>query len=210
MSTRRRNSKVNRICDAFLAVLQHLQKSHLQSYVTAHVCKNPPDVEAGLLVISELSDTEPDMVEPAVEHICFLTDTNLAYDAALALYDLNLALAVAQQSQRDPREYLPYLQQLEIEPVTKRQFHIDNDLRRYVKALSHLHQDGDIHEVLAYAEKHELYREALELNKYNKSNSSKIMRAYADFLNGRSQFKEAAIGKVEFHVLSLPTTRLIV
>ena len=36
----------------------------------------------------------------AVEHICFLVDVNKLYDNALGLYDINLTLLVAQQSQK--------------------------------------------------------------------------------------------------------------
>jgi elongator complex protein 1 len=39
------------------------------------------------------------MAEKLVEHICFLADVNQLYDYALGLYDLDLALLVAQQSQ---------------------------------------------------------------------------------------------------------------
>ena len=38
--------------------------------------------------------------ERAVEHICFLADINRLYDNAVGLYDLDLALLVAQQSQK--------------------------------------------------------------------------------------------------------------
>jgi elongator complex protein 1 len=35
-----------------------------------------------------------------VEHICFLADSNQLYDHALGIYDLDVALLVAQQSQK--------------------------------------------------------------------------------------------------------------
>lgn len=35
-----------------------------------------------------------------MEHICFLADVNKLYDNALGLYDLDLTLLVAQQSQK--------------------------------------------------------------------------------------------------------------
>lgn len=41
-----------------------------------------------------------DLVEKAVEHICFLADVNQLYENALGIYDLELALLVAQQSQK--------------------------------------------------------------------------------------------------------------
>ena len=39
-------------------------------------------------------------MDGAIEHICFLADVNRLYENALGLYDLELALLVAQQSQK--------------------------------------------------------------------------------------------------------------
>lgn len=41
-----------------------------------------------------------EQAEKAVEHICFLADVHKLYDNALGLYDLDLTLLVAQQSQK--------------------------------------------------------------------------------------------------------------
>lgn len=49
-----KNSKVNRICDAFLDALTNLTTSHFQNVITAHVCKSPPDLDAGLTQIAGL------------------------------------------------------------------------------------------------------------------------------------------------------------
>lgn len=49
-----KTSKVNRICDAFLDALKNLTTSHFQNVVTAHVCKSPPDLDAGLTQIAGL------------------------------------------------------------------------------------------------------------------------------------------------------------
>ena len=190
----RDSSKVNRICNAFLNTLRTKQEGCVQNMITANVCKNPPDIEAGLSLILSLGDLESETVESAVEHACFLTDVNMIYDTALGIYNLKLALAVAQQSQKDPREYLPYLQSLDSLPMPKRRFQIDDDLKRYSKALNHLHEYADIDTILAFTQRHELYKEALEVNKYQKSNYSQVMRSYAEFLSLHNRFKEAAIG----------------
>lgn len=49
-------SKVNRICEAFLSVLEKApyKESHLQNIITSHVCKVPADLEAGLNMIGRL------------------------------------------------------------------------------------------------------------------------------------------------------------
>lgn len=93
-------SKVDRICDAFLATLESKFTTNLQNVISAHVCKSPPDIRAGLRVISKLHQDRPELADTAVEHICFLADVNQVYDQALGLYDLDLALLVAQQSQK--------------------------------------------------------------------------------------------------------------
>lgn len=49
-----KGSKVNRICDAFLVVLEKRLDTNLQNLVTAHVCKSPPDLEAGLQLVARL------------------------------------------------------------------------------------------------------------------------------------------------------------
>jgi elongator complex protein 1 len=50
------DTKVNRICDAFLAVLEQPQykDEHLQNIITAHCSKVPPALETGLDMIGRL------------------------------------------------------------------------------------------------------------------------------------------------------------
>ncbi len=52
-------SKVNRICDAFLEALRERPSTHLQNVITAHVCKYPADLDAGLTEISNLLSILP-------------------------------------------------------------------------------------------------------------------------------------------------------
>ena len=208
-----KESKVNRICKAFLDVLLPARlATNLQNIVTAYVCKSPPDHDAALLLIAKLRgefyvhkdcccisirlmfpvEKDMELAEQAIIHVCFLADANRLYNTALGLYDLELTLMVAQQSQKvkstpgyralyweiqtliggffvkDPREYLPYLQKLEEMDATRRKFAIDNDLRRYAKALGHLVELGDkvLEEVKNYVVSHELYQQALGLFRY--------------------------------------------
>lgn len=45
---------MNRICDAFLATLEKRIDTNLHNLITAHVCKSPPDLEAGLRLVARL------------------------------------------------------------------------------------------------------------------------------------------------------------
>ena len=191
-----RRGKVNRVCNAFLEALYKEHNSRVQNLITAHVCKTPPDIIAGLSLISNLYETDPEHVESAIEHICFLTDPNLIYDTALGTYDLQLALSIAQQSQKDPREYLLYLQGLQMLNEFERKFQIDDDLKRYADALAHLQSYADTERFLVYMHKHQLYREALNLMKFDERKHDSVMRGYADFLSGRNRFTEAAMGEL--------------
>lgn len=189
------NTKVNRICDAFLQVLEKRTETNLQNIVTANVCKTPPDLEGGLRIVAKLKEQDTSLAERAAEHICFLADVNQLYDHALGMYNLDVALLIAQQSQKDPREYLPYLQSLQEMESLRRQFTIDDNLGRRSKALSHLYEMDAFDELKTYAEKHELYSDAIALHKYQQERLKGIMKLYADYLNSRNRFKEAGIGK---------------
>jgi elongator complex protein 1 len=50
------DTKVNRICDAFLTILEQskYKDEHLQNIITAHVSKVPPALETGLEMIGGL------------------------------------------------------------------------------------------------------------------------------------------------------------
>jgi IKI3 family len=54
--------------------------------------------------MSLIADSESNLVRSlvrrAVEHICFLADINVLYDEALGLYRLDIALLIAQKSQK--------------------------------------------------------------------------------------------------------------
>jgi elongator complex protein 1 len=205
-----KTSKVNRICDAFLATLEKRLDTNLHNLVTAHVCKSPPDLEAGLQLVARLrglitvtstpwpvadrpTEQSAEQAEDAIEHMCFLTDAHRLYDHALGLYDLELTLLVAQQAQRDPREYLPFLRKLQQLPDDRRRFEIDNYLGRWAKALKHLHTLNAYDEMRAYVIKHELYKEAIDLFKYQPEQLRDITHIYADFLHDHSKYKEAGI-----------------
>jgi len=186
-------SKINRICNAFLAALESKQDTHLQNIVTAYVCKSPPDLESGLKLVAKLREAQPERAEKATEHICFLADVNRLYDTALGLYDLDVAILVANQSQKDPREYLPYLQSLQGLSQLRRQYTIDHDLKRYNKALNHLFTMTEFEELKTYASKHSLYTQAIELYKYQAPRLNELMRLYADHLNSLNRFRDAGI-----------------
>ncbi|KAF8476119.1 IKI3 family-domain-containing protein [Kalaharituber pfeilii] len=199
-----KESKINRICKAFLDILlPNRLSTNLQNIVTAYVCKSPPDHDAALTLIGKLREENIELAEEAVTHVCFLADANKLYNNALGLYDLELTLMVAQQSQKDPREYLPFLQKLQETDVTRRKFNIDDFLGRHSKALVHLVDLGDdaFEEAKAYVVKHELYQQALGLYQYKTDKQRILMQIYAKYLDDHSRFKEAGLAYESINLL---------
>ena len=92
-------TKVNTICNALIDILRkkYLSK-HVQNIITAYVCMIPPDHESALNLIASLKGKE--LYEQAITHICFLSDVNKLYDTALGIYDLEVAIMIAQQAQK--------------------------------------------------------------------------------------------------------------
>ncbi|KAL8633008.1 hypothetical protein Q9189_001262 [Teloschistes chrysophthalmus] len=191
------SGKVNRICDAFLEAL-YTRKVNVKNVITAQVCRSPPDLDAGLMEIVRLRDKGSDQVDATVEHICFLADVNRLYDNALGLYDLRLTLLIAQQSQKDPREYLPFLQNLQRLESSRQKFSIDDGLGRFKKAIRHLCDLNAFEELKSYTTRHNLHEEALGLYRYDEDKFSAIMQLYAEHLKTTSRCREAAIA---FHYL---------
>ena len=198
--------KVNQVCDAFLAVLKPRISKHLQNIITAHVCKRPPDLVSALELVASLRRTDTTKAEGAISHLCFLSDVNRLYDTALSLYDLPLTLLVAQQAQRDPREYVPFLQSLNSLPQLRRNFRIDDGLRNYSKALTSLHGLAAHEEVEAYTIKYALYPQALKLYRYDPEHLTNITRLHATYLTFQSNHLASAIASESLYDYALASS----
>ncbi|CAG8662518.1 21729_t:CDS:10 [Cetraspora pellucida] len=139
-----------------------------------------------------------DLAEDAIKFAIFLVDADRLFDVALGMYDFSLVLMVAQQSQKDPREYLPFLTELESYPKYYQQFKIDNHLCRYVKALRNLSLAGDEYfdDCLKYIREHELYYSAISIFANNNEKYKSVMAIYGDYLFTESNFKEAGLAYI--------------
>jgi len=83
------------------------------------------------------------------------------------------------------------LQQL---PELRRYYEIDNYLGRWAKALKHLHALGVHDELREYTVKHVLYKDAIDIYKYQPELLHQITHLYADYLYGESKYQDAGIG----------------
>ncbi|KDR75591.1 hypothetical protein GALMADRAFT_1330461 [Galerina marginata CBS 339.88] len=190
---------IARICDAFR---DELEKRDLTRYVnsvlTAHVVKTPPDHKAGLGLLLRLRESDPSIVEEAVKYIIFLVDADKLFDTALGMYDFSLVIMIAQHAQKDPREYLPFLRELRALDTYYQRFRIDDHLKRYDKALRNLSLAGPerFEEAVSYVERHRLFELAISIWKGTEQYGD-ILNAYGDWLFERRDFRQAAAVFVE-------------
>ncbi|CAG99268.1 Elongator subunit IKI3 [Kluyveromyces lactis] len=194
-----KTSKVNKVCQAILDVLlntPNFRQKYLQSIITAYACQNPPNLRDALQLIDTVESEE--QKDSTVTYLCFLQDVNVIYKVALSLYDIHLTLAVAQKSQMDPREYLPFLQSLlDAEPL-RRKFMIDDYLQNYELAIEHLAAIDKVDntvssEFIEYVEEHDLFKHALNIFKSEQDRQNIIYHVYAKSLSSQQQYGDAGI-----------------
>ncbi|MBW0515394.1 hypothetical protein O181_055109 [Austropuccinia psidii MF-1] len=160
-------SKINQVCELMVLEFTHkqVQWEHINSILMAFVCKKSPDYKSALQILSKMKAQDGKVLDDAVKYIIFLSDANELYNFALSVYDLSLVILTAQHSQKDPKEYLPFLQSLrDLEPEM-RKFKIDDQLGNYSLAVRHLSAAGEdqFDAVLNYTTLHSLYAEALDM-----------------------------------------------
>uniref|UniRef100_A0A8D3DYR8 Elongator complex protein 1 n=1 Tax=Scophthalmus maximus TaxID=52904 RepID=A0A8D3DYR8_SCOMX len=188
--------KVDVVCDALRSTMETMDPNKFcLSILTAHVKKTEPELEVALQKVHELRAPGAVSAEEALKFLLFLVNVNDLYEHSLGTYDFDLVLMVAEKSQKDPKEYLPFLNMLKsLEPNYQR-FTIDKHLKRYRKALLHLSKCGPEHfpEALRLVREQKLYSEALRLFAANDAQYKALSCAYAEHLVEQQQAEQAGL-----------------
>nr|CAD7427157.1 unnamed protein product [Timema monikensis] len=113
-------NKVHSVCEVVRTAILALDDSetYLLPVITSHVRQQ--SLAAALDVIKTVREQEDKAGErkplvssgEALRYLLYLVDVNELYDVALGMYDFELVTVVAAKSQKDPKEYLPFLNQL--------------------------------------------------------------------------------------------------
>uniref|UniRef100_A0A8C6KME1 Elongator complex protein 1 n=1 Tax=Nothobranchius furzeri TaxID=105023 RepID=A0A8C6KME1_NOTFU len=193
--------KVDVVCDALRTTMESMDPNKFSlSILTAHVKKTVPELEIALQKVHELRENPPEApggvsAEEALKYLLFLVNVNDLYEHSLGTYDFDLVLMVAEKSQKDPKEYLPFLNMLKsLEPNYQR-YTIDRHLKRYRKALVHLSKCGQEHftEVLQLVKEQKLYSEALRLYPADSPQYKFLSCAYAEHLVEQQRAEEGGL-----------------
>lgn len=200
-------NKVNLVCEAFLGVLYNSnnrkENNEFNSRSDLHIkylttilhifCKKTPAeyLNAMNLVKSVSTDT----ADKGLEYLCWIVDANVLYNFALQTYDFELIIMVAKKTQKDPKEYLPYLEKLRNMDSFMMKYTINMDLKNFNQAVIELSKAGEQYFsiVKETVEKHQLYEVCKEIYTENAVEKMKIYSICAENLIKNSKFKEASI-----------------
>ncbi|XP_024381817.1 elongator complex protein 1 [Physcomitrium patens] len=165
--------------------IKSLREAELQGEVAVELEAVEETGEKGKVILS---------AEAALKHLLWLSDADIVFKEALGLYDLHLAAMVASHAQRDPKEFIPLLKELEEMPPHLMQYSIDVRLGHYESALQNLAQGGEanFNECLQLMMDHaELFPLGLHIFRESK-NRLPVLEAWGDHLMQQEKFEDAA------------------
>lgn len=180
VQTRNFEGKTNKISDEFR---KHLNpESYSLSILTTFAIKNPPEIDKALQWVQGLKKkssakhhraphenpsehAEKNHPEDAIKYLSWLVNPDKLYNVSLGMYDLELTSDLAKYTQKDPKEYLPYLNSLKQMSEVQMKYQINMDLKNHAKALEELVQGGPEYrdQALSLIKTHKLYCKGLQL-----------------------------------------------
>ncbi|KAG0411515.1 hypothetical protein HPB47_011369 [Ixodes persulcatus] len=203
-------SKNDHVCDTLRDVLERLDYDRfLLSILTCHAKKNEPELDQVLFKIHKLKGVAEERgttSDQALKYILYLVDTNDLFNVALGTYDFDLVLMVAEKSQKDPKEYVPFLKELNKLELNYRRFKIDLHLGRHEKALKNISLCGKceshFEECLNLIKSQRLFTSALYLFPEGSDQYKEVWGIYGDYLLQKKHYEEAGLvyqrcGKLE-------------
>ena len=91
-----------------------MRRDEIEKNLTAKVV--PPHLNP----VTMKRDVDPNAIKlgskEALEYVSWLVNPNRLFDVALTTYNIDLVTLVATQTQKDPKEYVPYLKELKSYP----------------------------------------------------------------------------------------------
>ncbi|XP_062516736.1 elongator complex protein 1-like [Corticium candelabrum] len=191
--------KVDRVCNALREKLEKANSDKFMlSILMTHIKKTKPELKDALFKIQTLHHRQPEpgcvSAVDALKFVTLLIDVNELYDVALGTYDLNLVVMVAEQSQKDPKEYLPFLNELRY-MTNYDKYRIDRYLKRYKLALEHISKCGTekFEESLELIKQQGLYMTAFQLFQEDATCCKAVAAAYGKHLVVINKLEEAGL-----------------
>ncbi|CAF1949608.1 unnamed protein product [Rotaria magnacalcarata] len=204
--------KANLLCEKFRSCLLSTENctEHMNSILTTFVKQSPPNMEGALVFLSQ----HPKYFDNAIRYLTYFIDIDRLYDTALGTYNFDLVLMISEKTQKDPKEYLPELNQLRlINNYHWQKFKIDCRLKRFKKAIENAcdyfveqllnrpdeHENERFQEFINILENNRFYK--LAIRKFLSNQQIKptmeyinhVIKLYADYLMTKKYYIEAAL-----------------
>ncbi|KAA0192735.1 hypothetical protein HAZT_HAZT001903 [Hyalella azteca] len=192
------DSKVDTICKAVReAMIAVNENKFLLPILTSYVKMDAGQMDEALrrLQRMRLEKSGDISCEEGLRHLLYIADADALCDVALGTYDFDLVMMVFEKSQKDPKEFLPFLNNLKKMETNYMKYSINVYLKRYKEAFRSLRETGSLHleECLALVKREKLFSEGLECLKGNDVLYGAVTEAYANYNVGRGQYQEAAL-----------------
>ncbi|PAV83387.1 hypothetical protein WR25_16121 [Diploscapter pachys] len=196
--------KINKICVEIAKEVEKLEKSQLHrmltSLLTVLLKQAPIKINEALMVVKrEIAGLEePERTKYCrqwLHYVSFFVPEEALYNAALSTYDLVLAVQVAEVSNRDPKEYLPILNEIQqIQDENYRCYKIDMLREDYGSALGNISKvDEKFEEAISLINEKKLYAKALMEYKESEKFYEKVCSIVAQAYEKSTNYQEAGI-----------------
>lgn len=198
-------NKVELICNLMRNIMEERNNNNqlIQPILISLVKdKKKQGMEAALLKIKEIQKLEEKITknekhissDEALKYLLYIVDVNVLFDIALGMYDFDLTMFIASKSQKDPKEYIPFLNNLKKLDENYMKYSIDLHLKRYESALEHISKESNrFNECLNLIRNYNLYIKALKLFDKKSEEYKEIAKIYGEFFLKKQQYQEAGI-----------------
>ncbi|CAF1168111.1 unnamed protein product, partial [Didymodactylos carnosus] len=208
--------KANLLCNKFRYYFLNSDDinpmNYINSILTSFVKQSPSNFEGALDYLARLQEqtsTNSKILDGAIRYLNYFIDIDRLYNIALGTYNFNLVLMISEKTQKDPKEYLQYLNELkQIQSESWRRFRIDCHLKRFKKAIENgcdhfvsiTDEENDkFQEFLSILEKNRLYKVAIRRFLTNKDivltsiYVNEVIKLYGNYLMTKKYYIEAGL-----------------
>ncbi|OAD52932.1 Elongator complex protein 1 [Eufriesea mexicana] len=198
-------NKIELICDLLQSIMErsnHVNQLIQPILISLVKGKRRRGLEAALTKIKDIRKLEAKLTETeeytmsneALKYLLYIVDVNILFDIALGMYDFDLTMFIASKSQKDPKEYIPFLNDLKILNENCMKYSIDLYLKRYESALEHIVKESNkFNDCLNLIRNYNLYTKALKLFEKESEKYKEVAKIYGEFLLKKRLYYEAGI-----------------
>ena len=201
------DNKVNTICQLIRkTLLEFKDEKYINSVLISYTKQTPPMHLEALKLVQKLKIENNAKADKALEFLCWIVKADTLFDFALKTYDFELVIMCAKHTNKDPKEYLSYLNSLEEikkKDIILMKYQINMDQKYYNDALIELSKGGDKYfdKCLDLIIKHNLFILGLSLfnQPIHEALYMKIYDAKGDYFFKEKNFMQASTCYMRCH-----------